>query len=65
MDSVRYLNPNLISQSVINPIFQKGKVEEESTGKEKKVMDIVVHYIGTIMYHWRDRECIVAPYNFE
>jgi hypothetical protein len=51
-DSVRYLNPNLISQSVINSVFQKGKLKKKVQEKKEKAMDIVVHYIGTIMYHW-------------
>jgi hypothetical protein len=52
MDIVRYLNPNLISQSVINWVFQKGKLKKKLQEKKEKAMDIVVHYIGTIMYHW-------------
>jgi hypothetical protein len=52
MDIVGYLNPNLISQSAINWVFQKGKLKKKLQEKKEKAMDIVVHYIGTIMYHW-------------
>jgi hypothetical protein len=52
MNSVGYLNPNLISQSAINPVFEKGKSKKKVHEKPKKARDIVVHYIGTTMYHW-------------
>jgi hypothetical protein len=64
-DRVGYLNLNLISQRVINLVFGKGKSKKKVQEKQKKARDIVVRYIGIAMYHWQDRDCIIAPYNFE
>jgi hypothetical protein len=55
-NNVGYLNQNLISQSVINPVFKKGKSKKKMQEKQKKARDIVLHYIGTTMCHWRDRD---------
>jgi hypothetical protein len=35
MDSVGYLNPNLISQSDINPVFEKGKSKKKVHESQK------------------------------
>jgi hypothetical protein len=37
VDSIRYLNLNLISQSVINPIFGKGKSKKKVQESKKKL----------------------------
>jgi hypothetical protein len=50
VDIIGYLNPNLISQSGINLIFEKGK-SKKKVYEKKKDRDIVVLYIGTSMYH--------------
>jgi hypothetical protein len=36
-NNVGYLNQNLISQSVINPVFKKGKSKKKMQEKQKKL----------------------------
>lgn len=67
---VGYLNPTLISQNTLNPVIaKKGKSKKHIEAMQKQMRenarDVAAAYIGRAMYEWRDRHCIMAPYNFE
>jgi hypothetical protein len=64
-ECVGYLKPNLMSQSVINLVFKKCKSKKQDKEKQNQARDVVVCFRCTTMYAWRDKDCIMAPYNIE
>jgi hypothetical protein len=76
---LRFMNPTQINQLKLNPVINeksetfKGmsnmkraatiiKAQQKLT-KEKK--DLASTHIGQLMQQFKDRECIMTPYNFE
>jgi hypothetical protein len=76
---LRFLNPTQINQLELNPVINKKsetfkgmsnkkrpatiKKAQEKLTKEKR--DLASTHIGQLLQRFEDRQCIMAPYNFE
>jgi ribosomal protein L18E len=74
-----FMNPTQINQLELNPVInEKSETFKDMSNKKraeaikkaqqkltKEKRDLVSTHIGQLMQRFKDRECIMAPYNFE
>jgi hypothetical protein len=76
---LEFLNPTQINQLELNPIINKKSETFKGMSKKKRAAaikkaqkaltkekrDLASTHIGQIFQRFKDRQCIMAPYNFE
>jgi hypothetical protein len=74
-----FLNPTQINQLKLNPVINEKSETFNGMSKKKRALaikkaqqaltkekrDIASTHVGQIFQRFEDRQCIVAPYNFE
>jgi hypothetical protein len=77
--SLKFVNPKQINQLELNTVINEKREMFEGMSKKKWVAvikkaqqkitkekrDLSLIHIGQLMQWFEDRECIMAPYNFE